>query len=92
MKLPRGVRGLRSAVARASRWNSIDGYVLHADEEICVLVQVESVEGLANQHRFVAFRELVPQPVPRLKPHPNRIDFVVEPQPRLSLWAASPYF
>ena len=42
MKLPRGVRGVRgvrSALARASRWNSVDGYVLHADEEICVLVQ-----------------------------------------------------
>ena len=45
---PRGVRGLGSALARASRWNSVDGYVQHADDEICVLVQVESVEGLAN--------------------------------------------
>lgn len=45
---PRGARGLGSALARASRWNSVDGYVQHADEEICVLVQVESVEGLAN--------------------------------------------
>ena len=45
---PRGARGLGSALARASRWNGVDGYVQHADEEICVLVQVESVEGLAN--------------------------------------------
>jgi 4-hydroxy-2-oxoheptanedioate aldolase len=45
---PRGVRGLGSALARASRWNSVDGYVQHADDEICVLVQVESTEGLAN--------------------------------------------
>ncbi len=45
---PRGVRGLGSALARASRWNAVQGYVEHADEEICVLVQVESTEGLAN--------------------------------------------
>jgi 4-hydroxy-2-oxoheptanedioate aldolase len=45
---PRGVRGLGSALARASRWNAVEGYVEHADEEICVLVQVESTEGLAN--------------------------------------------
>jgi 4-hydroxy-2-oxoheptanedioate aldolase len=45
---PRGVRGLGSALARASRWNGVDGYVQHADEEICVLVQVESVQGLAE--------------------------------------------
>ncbi len=51
---PRGVRGLGSALARASRWNSVDGYVQHADEEICVLAQVESVEGLANLRAIAA--------------------------------------
>ncbi len=45
---PRGIRGLGSALARASRWNSVEGYIEHADSEICVLVQVESTEGLAN--------------------------------------------
>ncbi len=45
---PRGVRGLGSALARASRWSGVDDYVHHADEEICVLVQVESAVGLAN--------------------------------------------
>ena len=45
---PRGVRGLGSALARASRWSGVESYVEHADEEICVLVQVESIEGLAN--------------------------------------------
>ena len=45
---PRGVRGLGSALARASRWSAVEGYAEHADDEICVLVQVESVEGLAN--------------------------------------------
>ncbi|HEV7578680.1 MAG TPA: 4-hydroxy-2-oxoheptanedioate aldolase [Caldimonas sp.] len=51
---PRGVRGLGSALARASRWSGVDGYVEHADEEICVLVQVESTTGLANVDAIAA--------------------------------------
>lgn len=45
---PHGVRGVGSALARASRWNRIPGYLQRADEEICVLVQVESAAGLGN--------------------------------------------
>ena len=51
---PRGVRGLGSALARASRWSGIDDYVHHADEEICVLVQVESAAGLADLEGIAA--------------------------------------
>jgi 4-hydroxy-2-oxoheptanedioate aldolase len=51
---PRGVRGLGSALARASRWSGVDGYVPHADEQICVLVQVESTAGLANVSAIAA--------------------------------------
>ena len=54
MKLPRGVRGLRSALARASRWNSVDGYVHHADGEICVLVQ--SSRSKASRTSIVSSR------------------------------------
>lgn len=45
---PRGVRGVGSAVARSSRWNQISGYLHHADEEICVLVQAETTTALEN--------------------------------------------
>ena len=45
---PNGVRGVGSALARASRWNSIPGYLDHADEQMCLLVQIENKEGLAN--------------------------------------------
>ena len=45
---PRGVRGVGSALARASRWNSIPGYLDKADEQMCLLVQIENREGLAN--------------------------------------------
>ena len=45
---PNGVRGVGSALARASRWNSIPGYLDLADEQMCLLVQIENKEGLAN--------------------------------------------
>ncbi len=44
----RGIRGVGSAAARASRWNQIDDYVRRSDEEMCVLVQVESVNALTH--------------------------------------------
>lgn len=45
---PRGIRGVGAGLARASRWNAVPDYLQRASDEICVLVQVESVEGLAN--------------------------------------------
>ena len=51
---PKGIRGVGSALARASRWNSIPGYLDHADEQMCLLVQIENKEGLANLDEIVA--------------------------------------
>ena len=51
---PLGVRGVGSALARASRWNSIPGYLDKADEQMCLLVQIESREGLANLDAIAA--------------------------------------
>ncbi|MCC7414114.1 MAG: 4-hydroxy-2-oxoheptanedioate aldolase [Gammaproteobacteria bacterium] len=45
---PRGIRGVGTALARAARWNAVADYVHHADEQMCLLVQVESVRGLEN--------------------------------------------
>ncbi|BBZ77112.1 2,4-dihydroxyhept-2-ene-1,7-dioic acid aldolase [Mycolicibacterium anyangense] len=45
---PRGIRGVGSALARASRWNRVPDYLATADDGLSVTVQVESVEGLAN--------------------------------------------
>ncbi|MFK7754195.1 MAG: aldolase/citrate lyase family protein [Sedimentitalea sp.] len=44
---PHGVRGVGAALGRASRFNEITDYVPTANAEICLLVQVESVKGLA---------------------------------------------
>lgn len=51
---PKGIRGVGSALARASRWNQVDGYLQHADEELCVLVQVESVKALEQLDAIAA--------------------------------------
>ncbi|MDH0648544.1 4-hydroxy-2-oxoheptanedioate aldolase [Pseudomonas sp. GD03858] len=51
---PYGVRGVGSALARASRWNSIPGYLDLADEQVCLLVQIENREGLANLDEICA--------------------------------------
>ncbi|UVM41155.1 4-hydroxy-2-oxoheptanedioate aldolase [Pseudomonas sp. B21-017] len=51
---PQGIRGVGSALARASRWNSIPGYLDKADEQMCLLVQIENHEGLANLDAITA--------------------------------------
>ncbi|MGH8783192.1 aldolase/citrate lyase family protein [Paraburkholderia sp.] len=45
---PLGVRGVGAALARASRWNRVPGYLEHAGDELCVLVQVETITGLSH--------------------------------------------
>ena len=51
---PRGVRGVGSAGARSSRWSGVPQYLQHADDEMCVLVQVETKTGLANLAEIAA--------------------------------------
>ncbi len=51
---PAGIRGVGSALARASRWNRIADYVRQADGEICVLVQLETPRALENLDSILA--------------------------------------
>ncbi len=51
---PDGVRGVGSAVARASRWNQYGDYLQKADEEICLLVQVETASAAARLKEIAA--------------------------------------
>ncbi len=44
---PRGIRGV-ATTSRASRFGRIKDYFARADEEICVIVQIESQQGLDN--------------------------------------------
>lgn len=43
---PAGVRGVGSAIGRASSWNRKRDYLHTASDEICLLLQVESLGGL----------------------------------------------
>ncbi len=43
---PHGIRGIGSAIGRASRWNRTPDYLDRAHDDICLLLQVESVAGL----------------------------------------------
>jgi len=43
---PHGMRGVGSALARASRWNRVGDYLHGANDEMAVLVQVETRAGL----------------------------------------------
>jgi 4-hydroxy-2-oxoheptanedioate aldolase len=43
---PEGIRGVGSALARASRWNRVSGYLKQAAGTVSLLVQIESRAGL----------------------------------------------
>lgn len=43
---PAGIRGVGSALARASRWNRISDYLATADASVSLTVQVETVAAL----------------------------------------------
>lgn len=45
---PLGIRGVGAALGRASRWNKVPDYLHRAVDELCVLVQVETVAGLQH--------------------------------------------
>ena len=45
---PHGIRGVGTALARAARWNGVEGYFAQADREMCLIVQIESTAGLAG--------------------------------------------
>ncbi len=45
---PQGIRGVGAGLARASRWNRVPNYLGRAAEELCVLVQAETVVAMDN--------------------------------------------
>lgn len=50
---PRGVRGM-AGVTRATRYGAVDDYFRRAEQELCLVVQVESVLGLKNLEAIAA--------------------------------------
>lgn len=45
---PNGIRGVGTAMARAARWNAVEDYFSHADGQMCLIAQIESVAGIEN--------------------------------------------
>lgn len=50
---PEGFRGLGSSLARAARWNQVPDYATRANDEIMLIVQVETGLGLENLDAIV---------------------------------------
>lgn len=51
---PQGIRGLGTSLARAARWNQVPGYLKKANDEICLIVQVETANAMKNLDAILA--------------------------------------
>lgn len=51
---PGGRRGLGTSMARAARWNQVPGYAGKANDEICLIVQAETVTAMDNLDAILA--------------------------------------
>lgn len=43
---PRGIRGVGTALSRAAQWNRVNDYFKLADDQMCLITQIESVRGV----------------------------------------------
>ncbi len=51
---PAGIRGVGAALARASQWSRVTNYLHEANDQMCLLVQVETRLGLENLDAIAA--------------------------------------
>lgn len=51
---PQGFRGVGAGIARAARWGSDTEYLRTANENMCLILQIESTEGLKNLDEIAA--------------------------------------
>lgn len=45
---PKGIRGVGSALSRAAQWNRVTDYFEKVQEEMCLIIQIETVKGMQN--------------------------------------------
>lgn len=50
---PQGIRGVGTALARAAQWNRHQDYFDKANDEVCLLLQVETLKGLEALEEIV---------------------------------------
>ena len=51
---PQGIRGVGAGIARAARWGSDPQYLMQANDNICLILQIETVKGLENLEEIAA--------------------------------------
>lgn len=51
---PKGNRGVGAAIARSSRWLAIENYEQHIEDDICLILQIESQKGIDNLDAILA--------------------------------------
>ena len=51
---PQGMRGMGSGLARSSRWQRYPNYIHEANDQVCLLVQAETVEAMRNLDAIAA--------------------------------------
>jgi 4-hydroxy-2-oxoheptanedioate aldolase len=51
---PAGIRGSGGAGARASHFSAVSDYIATANDQVCLLVQVETVKGMENLDEILA--------------------------------------
>lgn len=51
---PEGIRGMGSGLARSANWGRVADYTAHANDNICLIVQVETLVGIENATQIAA--------------------------------------
>lgn len=51
---PKGNRGVGAAIARSSRWLAVDNYEAEIEQNLCLILQIESQQGLQNLDDILA--------------------------------------
>ena len=51
---PEGIRGVGAGSARVARWNRVEDYFRDADEQMCLLVQAETLTAMQNLDAIAA--------------------------------------
>jgi 4-hydroxy-2-oxoheptanedioate aldolase len=51
---PEGVRGVGSSIARSARWSSYEDYHKVANEQVCLIVQIETFTAVENAEEIAA--------------------------------------
>lgn len=55
---PHGTRGVGTALARAAQWNRVNDYFKNANDQMCLITQVESVKGVEALDDILKVKEV----------------------------------